>query len=264
MNTILTDDERRRLIGEWEVDTDIIDELLQRTEAAVLAKLREQEPVAISAERSAAYDNIDRFLRNNLDDTDYAAFSRDLETVLAAAPLPAVVQVPQGFAERIAEAHDASLDDDHTECRGILKECLRLLAAAPEAPAQANEWLPLTPEEQNRLDELLKHTRWLMQSMPVMDGLQHSWSLNARDAMQRMHDWLKVYLPPAMLAATPEAQAIPAPWREAMKVAREALKNVEENCAAGDEYPESFMKPGFDPDKLNAALAQLDALEGGE
>jgi hypothetical protein len=42
----------------------------------------------ISAERSAAYDNIDRFLRNNLDDTDYATFSRDLETVLAA-PQPA-------------------------------------------------------------------------------------------------------------------------------------------------------------------------------
>lgn len=62
----------------------------------------------------------------------------------------------------------------------------------------------------------------------------------------------------------PAQPSVPAPWREAMKVAREALKNVEENCAAGDEYPESFMKPGFDPDKLNAALAQLDSLEGGE
>lgn len=33
--------------------------------------------------------------------------------------------------DRIAEAHDASLDEDHTGCRAILKECMRLLAAAP-------------------------------------------------------------------------------------------------------------------------------------
>ena len=32
--------------------------------------------------------------------------------------------------DRIAEAHDASLDEDHTGCRAILKECMRLLAAA--------------------------------------------------------------------------------------------------------------------------------------
>jgi hypothetical protein len=37
--------------------------------------------------------------------------------------------------DRIAEAHDASLDEDHTGCRAILKECMRLLAAAP-APDQ--------------------------------------------------------------------------------------------------------------------------------
>lgn len=38
------------------------------------------------------------------------------------------------IADRISEAHDASLDEDHTGCRAILKECLRLLAAAPAAP----------------------------------------------------------------------------------------------------------------------------------
>lgn len=35
-------------------------------------------------ERDAAYDKIDRFLRNNLDDTDYAEYSEALELVYAA------------------------------------------------------------------------------------------------------------------------------------------------------------------------------------
>lgn len=48
-----------------------------------------QEP-QISAERSSAYDNIDRFLRNNLDDEDYATFSRDLEAVFSAPEAPAL------------------------------------------------------------------------------------------------------------------------------------------------------------------------------
>lgn len=34
--------------------------------------------------------------------------------------------------DRIAEAHDASLDEDHTGCRAILKECMRLLGLAPD------------------------------------------------------------------------------------------------------------------------------------
>lgn len=43
-------------------------------------------------------------------------------------------EVPQDMHERIAVAHDACLDDDHIGCRAILKECLRLLAAAPPSP----------------------------------------------------------------------------------------------------------------------------------
>jgi hypothetical protein len=37
----------------------------------------------MSAERDAAYDRIDRFLRNNLDDADYAEYSAALELVYA-------------------------------------------------------------------------------------------------------------------------------------------------------------------------------------
>jgi hypothetical protein len=61
--------------------------------------------------------------------------------------------VPQDFAERIAEAHDASLDDDHTGCRAILKECLRLLASSPQpeaAPAVAQ--VPEAAEQVELLD----------------------------------------------------------------------------------------------------------------
>ena len=123
------------------------------------------------------------------------------------APATAVVRVPQECpaCKGNGDYEKALSSTNYTwvkcaDCGGTGK------LAAPEAPATADEWLPLTPEEQNRLDELLKHTRWLMQSMPAMDGLQHSWALNARDAMQRMHDWLKVYLPPAMPSTTARAR----------------------------------------------------------
>lgn len=44
------------------------------------------EAPALSEAESAAYDLIDRFLRNNLDDDDYAEFSAALEVVLSATP----------------------------------------------------------------------------------------------------------------------------------------------------------------------------------
>lgn len=34
-----------------------------------------------ASEREAAYDQIDRFLRNNLDDDDYATFSAALDSI---------------------------------------------------------------------------------------------------------------------------------------------------------------------------------------
>lgn len=58
------------------------------------------------------------------------------------APDPMVItvsterQAAPDIRERIAEAHDASLDDGHRACRSILTECLRMLASSPSAPAQ--------------------------------------------------------------------------------------------------------------------------------
>lgn len=64
------------------------------------------------------------------------------------------------------------------------------------------------------------------------------------------------------LAATSKAPAhpsVPAPWREAVKVAREALQAVlEDTGIAEDDWNRAAFGKGY------AALAQLDALEGGE
>jgi|GEM_PF-3742435 len=337
MNTILTDDEIHKW---WASENGMEDadmakltdfrEVTRKVEAAVLAKLREQEPP---------------YLRQLLMEVVCLTYRPDLQvqaSELLAAPLPAVVQVPQDAISKARYALAMLIDPEklepwQTELYDRTRDAL--LAAAPEAPATADEWLPLTPEEQNRLDELLKHTRWLMQSMPAMDGLQHSWALNARQAMQRMHDWLRMYLPPATPCASeapatavvqvPQgwrlevdesaiyhndkriavleedggnqswrdacalgqqivdrmnaaheapaqadpmekltriqeelglyddqpAQPIPAPWREAVKVAREALIAAEQDSA-------DFQRVNVD--EIRAALAQLDSLGGGE
>lgn len=41
------------------------------------------EPIVTKDEADDAYDKIDRYLRNNLDDSDYAEFSEALEKVYA-------------------------------------------------------------------------------------------------------------------------------------------------------------------------------------
>lgn len=61
-------------------------------EAAAALSARQpvgQEPVG-DAGRSAAYDAIDRFLRNNMDDEAYAAYVEHLEELWAAVPAQAV------------------------------------------------------------------------------------------------------------------------------------------------------------------------------
>lgn len=54
----------------------------------------------------------------------------------APAPVDAAATVPD-LRERLAEAHDASLDTDHHACRAILMEIIRLLDTTPPAAPQA-------------------------------------------------------------------------------------------------------------------------------
>jgi len=343
MNTILTEGE----IHEWWSSQNGMEdanlcklndfrEVTRKVETAVLAKLREQEPVAWMREGwgpdCGPYVEIYR-------DDEMGWRDRKEWTPLYAAPQPAVVQVPQGWRldvdesaiyhndKRVAVLEEDGGNQSWRDACALGQQIVDRMNFTPEAPAQADEWLPLTAEEQNRLRELLKHARWLMQSMPDMDGLQNSWALNARHAMQRMHDWLKVYLPPAapeapaqgdvrdalrmaqaaavmpligplvdawdglpkdvalddqlsgvksavaaitraMLAAAPEAHPIPAPWREAVKVAQEALV-----CAKrwhqGDKWRDDCtaeQRAAWEEHaaNLDAALAQLGSLGGGE
>jgi hypothetical protein len=56
----------------------------------------------VAKERDAAYDLIDRFLRNNLDDTDYAEYSAALDTVLASTAAKADL-TEEGLAKAVAE-----------------------------------------------------------------------------------------------------------------------------------------------------------------
>lgn len=59
-------------------------------------------------------------------------------------------------------------------------------------------------------------------------------------------------------APLPAVVQVPAPWREAVKVAREALKTCERFSVS--EWEVVDMTPKI----VRASLAQLDSLEGGE
>ena len=178
MNTILTDDEIHKW---WASENGMEDadmaklndfrEVTRKVETAVLAKLREQEPVAwlvcsinkdgspsleyAAAWKEAAHEHInDAITEHEIED----AASWVVRPAYAA-PQPAVVQVPQGVdveGRRIAaeaENHACSLavwmtrmdaespDADDLGVSGWLQEAeerikRRMLAAAPEAPAQ--------------------------------------------------------------------------------------------------------------------------------
>lgn len=85
---------------------------LAELKAALAARQPVGEPVA-DAGRSAAYDAIDRFLRNNMDDEAYAAYVEHLEALWAAVPAQAVdlgkFRDLAEFALRNAKFHNCSV-----------------------------------------------------------------------------------------------------------------------------------------------------------
>lgn len=96
-----------------------------------------------------------------------------------------------------------------------------------------------------------------------------------KDRMQKVRDFIQADADLARGIASTEAPAqpsVPAPWREAVKVAREALVDVKHGLEgakiwAGMQWHYNPLHPfKYLPlrDKTAAALAQLDALEGGE
>jgi hypothetical protein len=254
MNTILTDDEAYAL-GQAQHMTSL---KVRAIEAAVLAKLRQQEPVAMRYD----FDGYGYRYIDNGSGSDWQTRIKDAEP-LYAAPQPAVVQVPQGwrfvrrpdgigiFAPQPKPGESPRTSDTVPASSRDLYDLLGKLAdqqaAVPESPAQAPR-LTTTDEQ--------------MDAMFVQRFVTEAPAQGDHEPQNEPHVSL----------ASVEAQPIPAPWREAVKVAREALLDVKHGLEgakiwAGMQWHYNPLHPfKYLPlrDKASAALAQLDSLGGGK
>lgn len=242
MNTILTDDEGHRAVNSATSGTSL--EIFRKVEAAVLAKLREQEPVGFVTSlqwRTYQTEQVLKITRTRQPEHDFVA-------PIYAAPQPAVVQVPQGWKLVPVEPTEAMCNPNKaTDAVAKMAAKYRreawayMLAAAPEAPAQT------IPAE-------LDVRRILLDVVPGDGNGQEVYAKNVDDVVRVLTE----------LSEKAETQPIPAPWHEAVKVAREALATVqasivEEGISAGRrEYRSELFT------RMTAALAQLDSLGGGE
>jgi len=216
MNTILTDDEISQAGKDyfWPLDEDA-PKFARAIEAAVLAKLREQEPA--EEVRRQALDALNR--------------------------MQSIADMPDG-----------------RHPRDVLRAFIQLspIYAAPQ-PAVVQQGWKLVPEEAIR-DMLtaadLLSRRWKAQNAAVGARLA--------DHVQRSVD--------LALAAAPEAPALPAEVREALKVAREALVDVKYGLEGariwgGMDWTYNPLHPvKYLPlrDKTESAIARIDALGGVE
>lgn len=169
MNTILTDEDRRQIHRKAALADSPVDARIDETEAAVLAKLREQEPRFFYDEEDGqlfdpeetrpdeAYplyaaplpavvppgyklvpvEILDRFPEinpSNYDHDDVCELNAwGAEVVLATTPQPSpAAHVPEGFVQKVQAAGRA----EHPVAKAtLIDEALQLIAAAPEAPA---------------------------------------------------------------------------------------------------------------------------------
>lgn len=195
----LTDNDIRDLWDPAEIPWDEVDPVryARVVEAKVLTKLREQEPAYFEVRCDAA----PRWMR--VDASQYAEYtSQGWEgRKLYADPLPAVVQVPQGW--RFVRRADGI---------GIY--------APPPKLGESPRTSDTVPASNRDLYDLL-----------------------GKLADQQ---------------ATAPQPAVPVPWREAVKVAQEALKTCERFSVSKWEVVD------MTPKIVRAALAQLDRLEGGK
>lgn len=86
-----------------------------------------QEPVT-DAGRTVAYDAIDRFLRNNMDDATYAAYVEHLEALWVAVPTQETAKaIDLGQFRRVIVKYRDSLTHRRYDAKEVA-ECNRLLA----------------------------------------------------------------------------------------------------------------------------------------
>ncbi|HYF41343.1 MAG TPA: hypothetical protein VEA35_02730, partial [Ramlibacter sp.] len=154
---------------------------------------------------------------------------------LATHPAPAqeAPKAPLGhdMRERIAEAHDASLDDDHTGCRAILKECLRLLDATP--PAQE------APEPTEAEIDLCRELAGLPAKIALPSGAEY----DIRPGIYRLvgHLMVRAKYAPAPQEA-PQAET-PAAWQSRVNLGGRWTEWKE--CAPrADDEPRELVSDG--------------------
>lgn len=322
MNTILTDDERPKLpeprvpkdsnTSTWDkFSAAQMEAYADAREAAVLAKLREQEPVAwlvcsINKDGSPSLEHAAAWKEAAHEHINDAITEHEIEDAASwvvrpayAEPLPAVVQEPQKYDDVLVpflslmrrELHANSGKGDRPgwlsmDANTALLEVYYHLAklqkavrnndgpgiqeyaadvanmammvldvcggieADPEAPAQGDLSVEASAEG---FESVADYVAYLKNAKDTYFAERNS----ARDAARRNR----------------EAQpSVPAPWREAVKVMREALVDVKHGLEGariwgGMDWSYNPLHPfKYLPlrDKAAAALAQLDALEGGE
>ena len=156
-------------------------------------------------EMNLAYDALDRFLRNNLDDTDYANYSAYLETLwpdTPAAPSPAVLADRSG-----REAYCPNCDCGY--CVGMYQPAAPSPAETPAAPEyrKIGPYPPFShdPKMYNEIMKLIGKywdAAWKEgnENRAVDDG-------TASDILEQIHETLCVALAPA----APVQQELPEP-----------------------------------------------------
>lgn len=286
MNTILTDDERRAAIRAALDASDggnAFHNLCRKIESAVLAKLWEQEPMAYGMP-DTQLGRKHRLMMVRLDKGQNGC-----TLPLCAAPLPAVVQVPQGWIGKMdfetLKARGRVTATLYGEPVGDKSNEVGLYAAAPEAPAQGS-YKPCPQCGANTASP--NPANWC--ACPKVAAPEAPAQGDAhKDRMQKVREFIQADADLARGVASTEAPAqpsVPAPWREAVKVAQKpigwVLVNKDGELVGWHNTVHTFdpSEGGFsdhpkiadanDPDGEPhrwvqvAALAQLDALEGGE
>ena len=210
-------------------------------------------PTSESAEQ--AYDKIDRFLRNNLDDTDYADFSAALELVYAdASPILAWNEEPYcpncnctSCAEIGLAKFDAAVEAPQADAqtadaweqgrREGLEQAARVPSAAPAQDAKPVGWI-----QSDHLTKLMH---------PERDGQAHF----CRMASYAIHpDFKPLYAaPPAQTADARDTER----WR-ALRGACESLIAASEEYDFDDGLGVGILQDAWDEFQTAVDAAEID------
>ena len=270
MSTILTDDECREIAKAADADSSGVASfeyrLIGLTEAAVLAKLPAVVPPGYKLVPVEPTEKMIRAVCNCNDIDHQDEIAQQLRDAIEAAPEEP--PTPQADPQRVlvafarfckdqgwptdtinnsyGSAPDGRIYTDPRTRAAWNWETWRhvMLAAAPAAPAKA--------EAQDK-----RYTSGgVLVPNDIAWGIVGSTGHGRKKAVDALHELLK---------AAPEAPALPADVREAIKVAREALEGAKDELGHHRKSPHCDTSPQDSlMGDIDAAIARLDALGGGE